>query len=54
MEVVSKERRAFIKRERIRRELQNTRPGETICLQSEEVETLLDWLKELERKVVKR
>jgi hypothetical protein len=53
MEVVSKERRAFIRRERVRRELQGIRPGETICLRSEEVETLLSWIKELERKVAK-
>lgn len=53
-EIVSKERRLFIKRERIRRALTKTKPGETICLQSEEVEILLDWLKELERKSVKQ
>jgi len=47
-EIVSKARRQFIKRERIRRALQGTKPGETLCLQSEEVEILLDWLKYLE------
>lgn len=49
-EIVSKARRQFIKRERIRRALQRTKPGETICLQSEEVEILLDWLKKLEKR----
>ena len=38
----------FIKRERIRRALLKTKPGETICLNSEQVEILLKWLKELE------
>ena len=51
VEVFGKERRQFIKRERIRRALQHTKPGETICLQSEEVETLLEWLKSLEERV---
>lgn len=51
VEIVGKERRLFIKRERIRRALQHTKPGETICLQSEDVETLLDWLKSLEGRV---
>lgn len=41
----------FIKRERVRRNLIRTRPGETICLQFEEVELLLKWIKELEEKV---
>lgn len=47
---VSKARRLFVKRERIRRELMRTKPGETICLQSEDVEILLVWLKELEKR----
>jgi hypothetical protein len=51
VEIVSKARRQFIKRERIRRELQRIKPGETICLQSEEVETLLEWLKSLEERI---
>jgi hypothetical protein len=38
----------FIKRERVRRNLIRTKPGETICLQFEEVELLLKWIKELE------
>lgn len=49
-EIVSRERRKFIKRERIRRALQHTKPGGTICLQDQEVETLLEWLKELEER----
>jgi hypothetical protein len=43
----------FIKRERIRRNLINTRMGETICLQDWEVQLLLSWIKELESEVVK-
>lgn len=38
----------FIKRERIRRELLKIMPGETICLNFEQVYFLLKWLKELE------
>lgn len=41
----------FILRERVRRNLIRTRPGETICLQYEEVNLLLKWIKELERTV---
>ena len=40
--------RLFIKRERLRRKLINTRFGETICLQDYEVTILLEWIKELE------
>lgn len=50
---VRKARRLFIKRERIRRELQRTRPGECICLQSEDTEILVEWIKELEKRGVK-
>ena len=50
VEVVSKARRLFIKRERIRRALQHAKPGETICLQSDDAEILLNWLKELEKR----
>lgn len=45
------ERRLFIKRERIRRELMRTRPGETICLQDWQIDILLEWIKELEERV---
>lgn len=41
----------FVKRERIRRSLINTKPGETICLNSEETETLVLWIKGLENKI---
>ena len=41
----------LIKRERIRRNLMNTKQGETICLNSEETETLVLWLKGLENKI---
>jgi len=51
---VRKARRLFIKRERIRRELQRTRPGECICLQSEDTEILVEWIKELEKRGVKQ
>lgn len=41
----------LIKRERIRRNLMKTKPGETICLNSEETETLVLWIKALENKI---
>lgn len=41
----------FIKRERIRRNLINTRFGETICLNSEETETIVSWIKSLENRI---
>lgn len=41
--------RLFIMRERLRRNLIRTQPGETICLQYEEVSMLLKWIKELEK-----
>ena len=41
----------FVKRERIRRNLMNTKPGETICLNSEETETIVLWIKGLENKI---
>lgn len=47
---VREKRRLFIKRERIRRELMRTKPGETICLQDWQVDILLDWIKELEER----
>lgn len=43
----------FIKRERIRRNLINTKTGETICLQDWEIQIVLEWIKELEREVGK-
>lgn len=48
---VREKRRLFIKRERIRRELMRTKPGETICLQDWQIDILLEWLKELEERV---
>lgn len=50
-EVVSEKQKLFIRRERIRRELIKTRPRETICLDFEQVDTLLKWMKELENKI---
>lgn len=41
----------LIKRERIRRNLMNTKHGETICLNSEETETLVLWIKAIENKI---
>lgn len=52
-EIVSKARRLFIKRERIRRALQRVQPGEKIMLEAEDVDILLTWLKELEKRGVK-
>ena len=40
----------FVKRERLRRRLINTKPNETICLNHDETEMITSWLKELERK----
>ena len=48
-ELVNEKTKTFIKRERIRRELIKIKPGETICLQYEQVAMLLNWMKELER-----
>ena len=53
VEVVSNAQRLFVKRERIRRALMHTKPGETICLQSEDVEILLEWIKQLEKRGAK-
>lgn len=47
--VIGEKQKLFIKRERVRRNLIRTRPGETICLQFEEVELLLKWIKDLEK-----
>ena len=51
MEESRLQQKLFIKRERIRRELIHTKPGETICLNFEQVTMLLKWLKELENTV---
>lgn len=45
------QQRLFINRERVRRELIHTRPGETICLNSEQTQLLLKWIKELETNI---
>lgn len=47
--VIGEKQKLFIKRERVRRNLIRTRSGETICLQFEEVELLLKWIKDLEK-----
>ena len=47
---MDEERKLFIKRERIRRELMKIRPYETICLDGEKVEIILAWIKELEER----
>ena len=49
--IIGEKEKRFIKRERIRRALIKTKPGETICLQDWEVEILLKWIKELESEV---
>ena len=46
----SYKQKIFIKRERIRRALIKTKPGETICLNYEQVDLLLKWMKELEER----
>ena len=50
VEVISDKQKTFIKRERIRRELMKTKPEETICLDGEQTEILLSWIKELEER----
>lgn len=47
---MDEERKMFIYRERIRRELMKIRPYETICLDGEKVEIILAWIKELEER----
>ena len=47
---VREQRRLFIKRERIRRELMKIKPFETICLDGEKIEIILAWIKELEER----
>lgn len=48
--VVSESQKRFIKRERVRRELIHTKPGETICLNYDQIQLLLTWMKELENR----
>ena len=48
--VLGNKQKLFIQRERIRRALIHTKPGETICLGWYEIETLLKWIKELEER----
>ena len=48
-ELTSAKQKLFIKRERVRRALIKTKPGETICLNFEQVDILLTWMKELEK-----
>jgi hypothetical protein len=45
---LTQKQRIFIKRERIRRAMIATKPGETICLQETEIAILLKWIRELE------
>lgn len=47
-EVINERQRLFIRRERVRRELLKLNPGETICLNFEQVQLLVRWVKELE------
>ena len=47
-QIINERQRLFIRRERVRRELLKTEPGETICLSFEQVALLTRWIKELE------
>ena len=51
MEESRLQQKLFIKRERVRRELIHTKEGETICLNHEQTELVLKWIKELETQV---
>ena len=48
---INERQKLFIMRERLRRDMMRTKPGETICLNFEQVTMLLKWLKELENTV---
>ena len=52
--VIGRETKIFIKRERVRRELMKIKPFETICLNGEQTEILLTWIKELEERTKTR
>lgn len=47
-QIINERQRLFIRRERVRRELLKINPGETICLNFEQVQLLVRWVKELE------
>ena len=47
-QIINERQRLFIRRERVRRELLKLNPGETICLNFEQVALLTRWIKELE------
>ena len=47
-QIINERQRLFIRRERVRRELLKLNPGETICLNFEQVQLLVRWVKELE------
>lgn len=44
-------KKVFINRERLRRRLMNTKAGETICLNSDETQMLVSWIKSLENRI---
>ena len=48
--VIRESQKRFILRERLRRELLKTKPGETICLTDEKTQMLTKWIKELEER----
>ena len=48
--VIRESQKRFILRERLRRELLKTKPGETICLTYEKTQMLTKWIKELEER----
>ena len=47
-QIINERQRLFIRRERVRRELLKINPGETICLNFEQISLVLRWVKELE------
>lgn len=44
-------KKMFINRERLRRRLMNTKDGETICLNSDETQMIVSWIKSLENRI---
>ena len=51
MEVISNKKRLFIKRERVRRALMHVKPDTVYCVDQEDAELILAWIKELEERV---
>ena len=51
MEIISNKKRLFIKRERIRRALMHVKPNVVFCVEKEDAELIMAWIKELEERV---